>query len=361
MSRNNAIITAESLLEEDRDLDVILTELSPYLSDYRLLRNIANEYHVFLEVEKARRSVLHKGEKSGIISALYTLLNRKKQGNEKECTPAKDEKVKLLGFVIYKNLMPQDYKKLRENCSEVLPTVFEMDILPAAIQILLNKKWLDASCLRFVYDREDLRNYIKGVFRQGQESAELKKHWLKHELDLCCEIKASDLNLEGVEFTFAEMAVRSKKKQGISILKEYTRNRAVEVCSEEQLKQIHKDLGLDGNESVFNDEEKLTVLCFLSRMRCHILWKMIPDMPGGFDTAEGIWWNLFCKLSEVDFFCLVKCCRRNPDDSIGQETYLDNWIERSSFFKNASWDEQLPQDSHDMKEFIKQRLLVPIS
>lgn len=123
---------------------------------------------------------------------------------------------------------------------------------------------------------------------------------------MCCEIEGSELNLEGVEFTFAEMAVRSEKKNGISILKKYKGNPAVEICGEEQLEQIHMHLGLSGKESVFNDEEKLAVLHFLSRMGCHILWEIIPDIPDGLDTTEDIWWNLFCQLDKDAFYCLVK-------------------------------------------------------
>lgn len=155
MGQKNAITVAKSLLEEEKDLDEMLTEIAPYLSDYRLLRNIANEYHVFLEVEKTRRNkVWGKKEKYNIILAVLILLGIKKQDNREESVLKKDEKEKLLGLVIYKNLMPQDYKKIRENSSEVLPTVSEIDRIPSAVQILLDRKWLDASCLHFVgYER----------------------------------------------------------------------------------------------------------------------------------------------------------------------------------------------------------------
>ena len=96
-----------------------------------------------------------------------------------------------------------------------------MDRIPRAVQILLDRKWLDASCLHFVYNWASLQKHIKGIFRQGKESAVSKKYWLEHEFDLCCEIDGFDPNLEGVEFTFADMTVRSKKKTGISILKKY--------------------------------------------------------------------------------------------------------------------------------------------
>ena len=361
MGPQYAVIVAKSLLKKDSDFDEILTEVAPYLTDYRLLRTIANEYDVFSSVEKARREVLEKRGEYGIFSALAIFLGIKEQDNGKEYIPTKDEKVKLLGLVIYKNLMPQDYKKIRENSSKVLPTVSEMDRIPRAVQILLDRKWLDASCLHFVYNWASLQKHIKGIFRQGKESAVSKKYWLEHEFDLCCEIDGFDPNLEGVEFTFADMTVRSKKKTGISILKKYKGSPAVEICSKEQLEQIHLCLGLSGKESVFNDEEKLTVLYFLSRMGCHILWKIIPDIPDGLDTTESIWWNLFCQIDKEAFTCLVKCCEPKSNDPIGQENYLADWITRSSIFKNTNWEEGLPQDSYEIKEFIKQRLAVPIS
>lgn len=357
-----AVIVAESLLEGDRDLDEILTEIVPCLPDYRLLRNIANEYHVFLKVEEALQKGLGKEENYNIISVLLIFLGIKKQDNEEEYKPTKDEKLKMLGLAIYKNLMPQDYKKIRENSSEVLPTVSEKDRIPEAVQRLLDRKWLDASCLKFFdYDRKSLQDHIKGVFRQGKESAVLKKYWLKCEFDLCCEIEGFNFNLEGVEFTFAEMAVRNEKKKGISILKNYKGSPAIEICSEEQLEQIHMNLGLSGRESAFNDEEKLAVLYFLSKMGCHILWKIIPDIPDGLDTKEAVWWGLFRQLDKDVFTCLVKCCKHRPDNPVSQGNYLVDWFERSSIFKNTNWEEQLPQDSYDIKEFIKKRLVVPIS
>ena len=87
-------------------------------------------------------------------------------------------------------------------------------------------------------------------------------------------------------------------------------------------------LGLSGKETVFNDKEKLTVLYFFPRMGCHILWKIMPDAPDGLDTAEAIWWNLFCQLDKYAFTCLVKCCEHKPDDSISQGNYLADWLER---------------------------------
>lgn len=170
MGPQYAVIVAKSLLKKDSDFDEILTEVAPYLTDYRLLRTIANEYDVFSSVEKARREVLEKGENMAFFGPGY-FLGIKEQDNGKEYIPTKDEKVKLLGLVIYKNLMPQDYKKIRENSSKVLPTVSEMDRIPRAVQILLDRKWLDASCLHFVYNWASLQKHIKGIFRQGKESA----------------------------------------------------------------------------------------------------------------------------------------------------------------------------------------------
>lgn len=161
MSQKGAFDVAKSLLNWDSDFDEILFEITPYLSDYRLLRNIANEYYVFSEVQKARRKggkVSSKEGKYGFFSALRIHFGIKEQNNKAENNLPKNVKVKLLGLVIYKNLMPQDYKKIRESSSKVLPTVSEMDEIPKAVQILLNRKWLDASCLHFVdYDRESFK------------------------------------------------------------------------------------------------------------------------------------------------------------------------------------------------------------
>lgn len=356
MSQKNAIIVAKSLLEDDDDLDEILTVMSPHLSDYRLLRNIANEYQVFSGIEKVRHKVQCKGEKSSIISALRIFFGGKLQDNRAKYTPAKEEKVNLLSFVIYKNLMPWDYKKIRENGSAVLPMVSDADKLPKAVQILLEKKWLDADCLHFVgYDRERLQDYIKAVFQQGKGNSESKKYWLEHEFDLCCGIDDFKPNLEGVEFTFAEMAVRSGKEEGISILKKYMGGPAVEICSQAQLEQMHMGLGLHSEESALTDEEKLTILYFLSRMGCHILWKMVPGSTEGLDTAEDFWWNLFCRLDEDTLNCLDRCCEYKTDDLAGPSNYLENWIKHSSIFGNKNWREQVPQDSQHVKKYIESR------
>lgn len=362
MGQEGAIIEAKHLLEEDSDLDEILIVIAPYLADYRLLRTIANEYNVFSAVKKVRYEVLEKKEeKNSIRSALLIHLGLNKQDYGEKHKLTKDEKVKLLALVIYKNLMPQDYKKIRESRSTILPTASEIDRIPKAVQILLNRKWLDASCLKFLYDWEGLQNYIKDVFRQGKESTTSKRQWLENEFDLCCEIEDFAPNLEGVEFTFAEIAVKNEKKKGISILKKYKGSSASEICSEDQLEQIHLSLGLSGKESVFSDEEKLTVLHFLSRMDCHILWEIIPNIPDGLDTTESIWWDLFCQIDEDAFTCLVNCCQYESDNHIGRENYLADWIKRSSIFESTSWEEALPQDSYEIKEFIKRWLAVPIS
>ena len=87
-----ALIDELEIIYDSKFVDdlVELTKEIPKLRDYRTLNQIRNEYNVF-------RKVL--GDKIDTLSNITADLNEKQ----------------LLAFVIYKNLLPDDYNKIRKN------------------------------------------------------------------------------------------------------------------------------------------------------------------------------------------------------------------------------------------------------
>lgn len=163
MSEKDAIVAVSNLLRDtgqnaQNELNDLITPLAPYLSDYRLLRNIVNEYSVFSEILSKRN------------------------------TANTVDKKKLFAFAIYKNLMPQDYKRLREKNSIVFPGSQDKaqdTSLPKSIRLLIQNHWLDDTCLHYVgYDRKGLIECIKSAFEKGTEASAVKEYWLENEPDL---------------------------------------------------------------------------------------------------------------------------------------------------------------------------------
>lgn len=309
MSDKDAIVAAQKLIQDD-DVNELITLLAPYLSDYRLLRNIANEYDVFCRIYNERFNLTKDGslkisnkvtvngkETTGasadgtytfiitgvnnyfstheikitngesnsvqvdnLLPGTYTvteaaptgvelvggnflrveveanntaniptadftnnkeiqigfidslicffspgwsyLKNLFARGSKAHCQEdpprniPNEEKKKILGFSIYKNLMPDDYKKIRDGKSVVFPGSQDRGDdtdLPESIRLLIKNEWLDDTCLRFVgYNREELKKCIIASCEPDINNGQLA-YWKKHEPELYLDVAVSEI------------------------------------------------------------------------------------------------------------------------------------------------------------------------
>ncbi len=398
MSDKDAIVAAKTLIQ-DEDVNELITLIAPYLSDYRLLRNIANEYSVFCRIYNERFN-MYQTEK-GIIARLKSFFSSvgnylktafvrvfKRSCQERSSTniPGKEKK-RILGFSIYKNLMPDDYKRIRDGKSVVFPVSDEKaedDNLPESIKLLIKKEWLNNTCLRFVgYNREALKKCIQSSFEKGNETAEQKKFWLENEPDLCCEVweTLEDKNsfiIDGVEFSFAAHALdngnllkiiqgclEARKEQpangaGVSVedhghaeapaTEQYAKDeettladesiteespvvtntalsskseQCLEECDEELLKKIHGGLGLNNEDSVFSVQNRQMVVRFLLLKGYPDFWKLVPGSNKVILSNQDKWWKLVRELDADYIDKLIECCR----DGEGND-HLLNWAKQ---------------------------------
>lgn len=309
MSDKDAIVVAKTLIPDD-DVNELITLLAPYLYDYRLLRNIANEYNVFCRIYNERfnftkvgsltirKKVTVNGKETtgtsadgtytfiitgvnnyfstheikitngesnsvqvdNLLPGTYTvteaaptgvelvggnflrveveanntaniptadftnnkevqigfidslicffspgwsyLKNLFARGSKAHCQEdpprniPNEEKKKILGFSIYKNLMPDDYKKIRDGKSVVFPGSQDRGDdtdLPESIRLLIKNEWLDDTCLRFVgYNREELKKCIIASCEPDINNGQLA-YWKKHEPELYLDVAVSEI------------------------------------------------------------------------------------------------------------------------------------------------------------------------
>lgn len=124
---------------------------APYLTDFRTIHSVINDYRIFEEIELSRNGSL---------------------GNE--------WKKELLAFVIYKNLEPQDYDRIRNSCSVVFHTANEQLSNKELITALKDQNYLSGECLLFVgYSKEQLKLHYADVLKTG--SYEEKKNNLDND------------------------------------------------------------------------------------------------------------------------------------------------------------------------------------
>lgn len=318
MSEKDAIVAIKNLLDGGQnELTNLITPLAPYLSDYRLLRNIVNEYSVF----------------SKILS--------------KHNTANPVDKKKLFAFAIYKNLMPQDYKRLREKNSIVFPNSQEKaqdKSLPKSIRLLIENHWLDDTCLHYVgYDKKGLKDCIESAFKKGIDTASMKEYWLENEPDLCWEVMAScadtpaNFIVDGVEFSFAALALTKEGDLNITC---NTGTQGCQPCTDKLLNRIHLGLGLGITEASLPNGNNLSrqqeILCFLLKRGSQI-WKFVPNSDGGLQTDEGKWWTLIRSLNDKDAVAGLDTCFLEQSSNQPPKNHLCMWVKTSELFKTPKW------------------------
>lgn len=112
-----------------KDTYQIAETAAPYLTDLRTVHSIINDYHVFEEIERDRNGPLPNEWKKA-----------------------------LLAFMIYKNLEPQDYDKIRENRSAVFHDAEGELAHRELIDALREQKYLSGECLLFIgYSKEQMK------------------------------------------------------------------------------------------------------------------------------------------------------------------------------------------------------------
>ncbi len=224
-----------------------IDEISKYLSDYRLIKNITNEYAVLKDVYEKNNPALNV-----------------------------EQQRQLMALVIYKVLMPVDYKQIRENKSLIFPmdydkiregarsehkftsSIIKKSIAHQAVDYLLTSGELSYQCLIFIgYDKKELKKYFEIFFDpQFEVGSQERQKVLKENFALCAEIISDKLEnqvdmsrcLSSVCYTMLEGTLRMKFKYGnntyfsdlLEKIKEFDINN-LENCTE-KLKESLTDL-----------------------------------------------------------------------------------------------------------------------
>lgn len=101
MSNFNSYAELKDRFKDEKISDIVIQDISPYIDDYRLIKNITNEYHLF-------KAELGKNK-------------------EKEDYGITDEKV--FSIVALKNLRPQLYEELQRDEGEIYELIKNRDLL----------------------------------------------------------------------------------------------------------------------------------------------------------------------------------------------------------------------------------------
>ena len=152
-----------------------INEIAVHLSDYRLIKDITNEYAILKDVYLTRNA----------LSSLPS-----------------DDELHLMALVIYKVLLPSDYKKIREKTSAVFYPNCDSKadtIKSEAVKCLQNNAWLSYQCLKFVgYDICETKKYIEGFFCAhaciDDDNNQIRRKMLREDFELCSEIITSKLD-----------------------------------------------------------------------------------------------------------------------------------------------------------------------
>lgn len=126
---------------------VELTKSVPRLRDYRTLNQIKNEYEVFVKI---------LDDLIGCFKSVQKDLNE----------------MQLLAFVIYKNLLPEDYNRIRKNDSVLFHESKYYDASNRTYGEIIRfskKGYLKAtSCLQFMgFSKIEKINYYKSILLNG--------------------------------------------------------------------------------------------------------------------------------------------------------------------------------------------------
>lgn len=204
-------------------------EIAPYLSDYRLINNITNEYVVLRDV------YLEKKHSAGLQL---------------------EDEMSLMALVIYKVLLPSDYKGIREGKSAIFMPSCDSNRgieTSKAVECLKKNGWLSHKCFKFIgYDQNEIKKYIDKFFDKNacinEENNQIRRQLLREDFILCSEIIISKLNqkenltecLSSVCYTMLEMALISMDANSCeSFLSKITE---LNIKKRETLENFHENI-----------------------------------------------------------------------------------------------------------------------
>ena len=178
-------------------------EIAGFLSDYRLIKNITNEYVVLRDIYVERN-----GESAQFDS--------------------QDEQ-QLMALAIYKVIMPLDYKRIREGNSQVFlgrgaEHVVDNFEVKEIVKCLRTNGWLSPQCLKFIgYDYDEIRKYGYRIFSTdklvSEYDNEVMRSMLRSEFILCMSVIIEKLKqqedmtecLSNVCYTILEVILRENR------------------------------------------------------------------------------------------------------------------------------------------------------
>lgn len=280
--------------------------ISSYLTDYRLIYNVANEYNVFKEINKCMN-------KPGLEKSI---MNHKSIND-----------IEIMAFVIYKNLLPLDYEKIREKESSVFCQVENASHKHSdkkydnysLIDTMKEKGWLNLNCLLLAgFSNKELECYWKHIFINADADnrmALLNKEplWCCSELD---KMESDDVcnALKDIECK-ALLTLLSENIKKYDFLKRYDKHDVIKEMPEYWNKKMKNHF--------FKIDEH--VLSYLIRIGCKEYEWFFPSSTDN-DERHIFAIDILCKLNENELSCLHKRCMH------ANENYFHKWINTSNLY-----------------------------
>lgn len=288
-----------------------IVAMAPFLADYRLIHNIANEYQVFREIGVAR-------------------------SEDATCETVQKQ---LMALVVYKNLMPEDYKRIREGTSKVFPFRDSADALEPqdedrlperAVRVLQENGWLIPDCLRYLGFQEGKVQKVLSQILQG-ENYSAKKILLQQDFEKSCRClqKLSECGelenaLRGIEYSFLLGVLAEESGAHFTLLDQYA---ASSVCAEqhEQFVEVKQRL-----EEECPAEHGACIVRYLCAIGCTDFDWFFPNQSDPIEKHFRCW-SIICKLSRDTLCCFYERCRT------GDSNQFANWLNSSSMTKSSYW------------------------
>lgn len=300
-----------------------VNEIAIHLSDYRLIKNITNEYAILKDVYLTR--------------------------NDLDTLRYEDEQ-QLMALVIYKVLLPLDYKKIREKTSTIFlhTCIANQDsIANEAVKCLLTNGWLSYECLKFIgYDYYELKKYIGGFFDANTlidiNHNQVRRQIVYENFSLCSEIIINKLKqredmtvcLSSICYTLLAMILKTNIDTYFSELLE--KISYIDSPSFESYNSEHKDMLCQFMRTSFYDEDqsvyKLSIVInYLNKINHEDYdWFFVKNNDNSNEILDRVRCRIICNFDEVTLANFVQ--RAN--------IYLVEWLNEFANTKGIPeyWD-----------------------
>lgn len=261
-----------------------INEISRYLVDYRLIKNITNEYVVAKDI---------------FLSKNNDKLDSK-------------DKLQLMALIIYKNLMPCDYKKIRDGQSVVFNgrSSQEITVTNETVQCLIDNEWLSYGCFKFIgYDCNETRKYIEMFWKQSKEDNikdnNIKCKMLREDFDLCCIILTqkhnSDICINSVCYTILEMILKSKETIYFSLILSKYVEFDTPLCEQydENHEKALKEYIYECSRKDESIDNFLTVMDYLNKTNLNNYdWFFQNNSVSSDELLDDFRWKIICSLND---------------------------------------------------------------